>query len=309
MNAAVAAVSASGKEGHVLLGRVVVDAGSARAEDALTQDALLEDGWFVLTAADLRRPISFRLHGYEPAVMRPTGWRNVPLQNVGEVHLKPVPVALQGKLRGKVALEDPSLGQAKVALFLQGGSVNTSDGRRDAGEKQVATSALPSGGELSIGGFSPVAYRLVISAPGHETLSLDRTFERGGTVDLGEVKLAKLKQVELRTPSGTISARAGDAIALEGGTIHLRQRDGRLWFSEPSPAASISESGSRTAPLAPPRTSSSSPDANTGFSSPGEPRRACTSTFAEDDARRAALRWRNAAPRCCIETSRTATRR
>lgn len=120
------------RKGVVIVGRVVLDEREADPRDVVAQMPIYEGGYFAGEAADMSRPVGFRLHGFTPIDLdlslavgdqkRETG----DVIYVGEVHLSRLPEAETAALKGKLEVEDAfRLKDARLELRVVPESINT----------------------------------------------------------------------------------------------------------------------------------------------------------------------------------------
>lgn len=208
--------------GYVLIGHINLK-GSGRLAQLNSQVTVVDDGWFVTLAEDLRRPIPLRLHGYEAVDIPLKDLPDQELINVGEVSLNPLPPEKLGAARGKVLAVDPKA-RVQAYAFINPGDVNTPGGKLNGDNPAARLDVkLEKDGSFQLGGLTPkpARYEFWFKAPGLVTQSRIILVEPGQTQNLGEVRLEKPNRMRVRymvsaTPPPFKDAKAQEA-TVEGG--------------------------------------------------------------------------------------------
>ncbi|WP_224240478.1 hypothetical protein [Hyalangium gracile] len=225
----VAAVEAAKAErqkegrGHVLIGHLNLKGGTGRLTQLNSQVTLVEDGWFVTVAEDLRRPIPVRLHGYEAVDIALSNQPNKELLHLGEVSLSPVPADKLGTVKGRVSSMDPKA-RVQVTAFISQGDVNTLGSKVKADNPAARLEVkVEKDGSFQLAGLSPspARYELWFKAPGLVTQSRIILADPGQTENLGEVRLEKPNRLRVRymvspTPPPFQNSQVQEAV-VEGG--------------------------------------------------------------------------------------------
>jgi non-specific serine/threonine protein kinase/serine/threonine-protein kinase len=186
------------KEGHVIVGRVVLD-GEGDVRDVDAQMEILPGGFFAGDTKDLIKPVGFRMHRYAPYDLQLKGLEG-DLVDVGTIHMTPLKENQLVDLKGKVALEengDPS--KAILYLSVRNGPVNTTSGGtspRSYWPESIKIQVIENG-LIKASGFSPIEYWCRVTAPDYLTKDFPIEFNAGQTFDLGTITLEKPKQIRL----------------------------------------------------------------------------------------------------------------
>jgi hypothetical protein len=231
--------------GHVLVGHITLKGGPGRLEQLNSQVSLVDEGWFVTLAEDLRRPIPLRLHGYEAVDIPLKELPDSELLLLGEVSLSPLPAEKLGAARGRVLTADPKA-RVQAYAFISPGDVNTPGGQvngdRPAARLEVK---LEKDGSFKLGGLTPkpARYELWFKAPGLVSQSRVIVTTPGQTENLGEIRLEKPNRLRVRyvvspTPPPFQNAKIREAVleggqsfkadpAMQGATFSYQQLPGR----------------------------------------------------------------------------------
>jgi hypothetical protein len=209
--------------GHILVGHITLKGGPGRLEQLNSQVTLVDEGWFVTLAEDLRRPIPLRLHGYQAVDIPLNGLSDREVITLGDVSLSPLPAEQLGAARGRVQTPDPKT-RVQAYAFISPGDVNTPGGPVN-GDKPAARLEvkLEKDGSFKLGGLTPkpARYELWFKAPGLVAQSRLISPEPGQTGNVGEIHLAKPNRLRVRyimspTPPPFQNAKVRES-ALEGG--------------------------------------------------------------------------------------------
>jgi hypothetical protein len=228
--------------GHVLVGHITLKGGPGRLNQMNSQITLVEDGWFVTLAEDLRRPIPLRLHGYEAVDIPLQGLPAAEVLYIGDVALSPLPPEKLGAVRGRVVAADPKA-RTQVYAFITWGDVNTPGGGGNGDKPAVRLPVRQEkDGSFQLGGLTPrpARYEFWFKAPGHVAQSRTILATAGTTQNLGEIRLEKPDRLRVRymlstTPPPFRDAKAREAVveggqlfkadpAMQGSTFSLQQR-------------------------------------------------------------------------------------
>jgi protocatechuate 3,4-dioxygenase beta subunit len=186
------------EEGHVIVGRVVLD-GQGDVRDVAAQMEILPDGYFAGETKDLIGPVGFRMHRYAPYDLKLRGMEGS-LVDVGTIHMTPLKEDQLVALKGKVALEENGdSSQAVLYLNVRDGPVNTPhNGTSPRGywPNPIKIQALENG-LIEASGFSPISYWCRVEAPGYLIKEFPIEFNAGQTFDLGTITLEKPRQILL----------------------------------------------------------------------------------------------------------------
>jgi hypothetical protein len=232
-------------QGHVLVGHVTLKGGPGRLEQLNSQVTLVDAGWFVTLAQDLRRPIPLRLHGYEAVDIPLSGLPDQEVLPVGDVSLSPLPPEKLGTVRGRVVGVDPKA-RIQVYAFITPGDVNTPAGKVN-GDKPAARLEVKrdKDGSFQLGGLTPqpARYEFWFKAPGLVSQSQILLADAGQTQSLKEIRLEKPHRLRVRyvvspTPPPFQNAKIREAIveggqlfkadpAMQGSTFSYQQRPER----------------------------------------------------------------------------------
>ncbi len=209
--------------GHVLVGHITLKGGPGRLEQLNSQVSLVDEGWFVTLAEDLRRPIPVRLHGYQAVDIPLKDLPDSEVLALGDVALSPLPAEKLGAARGRVLTTDPKA-RVQAYAFISPGDVNTPSGQVN-GDKPAARLEvkLEKDGSFKLEGLTPkpARYELWFKAPGLVTQSRLIAAEPGQTENAGEIRLEKPNRLRVRymvspTPPPFQNVKVREA-GLEGG--------------------------------------------------------------------------------------------
>jgi hypothetical protein len=231
--------------GYVLVGHINLKGSPGRLAQLNSQVTLVDDGWFVTLAEDLRRPIPLRLHGYEAVDIPLKDLPNQELINLGEVSLNPLPAEKLGAARGRVLAPDPKV-RGQVYAFITPGDVNTPSGKLSGDNPAARLEVkLEKDGSFKLGGLTPkpARYEFWFKAPGLVSQSRVIVTTPGQTENLGEIRLEKPNRLRVRyvvspTPPPFQNAKAREAVleggqsfkadpAMQGATFSYQQLQGR----------------------------------------------------------------------------------
>jgi hypothetical protein len=209
--------------GHVLVGHLTLKGGPGRLEQLNSQVTLVDAGWFVTLAEDLRGPIPLRLHGYEAVDIPLTGLPDSEVLTLPDVTLSPMPAEKLFSARGKVLAADPKA-RVQAYAFISPGDVNTPTGKVE-GDRPAArlTVKLDKDGSFQLTGLTPkpARYELWFKAPGLVPQSRVISGTAGQIENVGEVRLEKPNRLRVRymvspTPPPFQNAKVREAV-VEGG--------------------------------------------------------------------------------------------
>lgn len=191
------------KDGHVIIGRVVVEEGDDPAL-VKSQMEILNDGFFAGATGDPFRPVGFRMHGYAPFDLeldpKKQKVTDGNVMDVGVIQMKRLKEADFVHLKGLLTLEesgDPKT--AKISMSVGNGPVNTpSNGTEGRRRWAKSTNVLVNDmGLFEQGGFSPIKYYCSISAPGYVRHGFYVDFSNKEDTFLGRIKLEKPRRATL----------------------------------------------------------------------------------------------------------------
>ena len=234
------------KEGHVIVGQVVVEEGD---DPSLvnSQMLILKDGFFAGPTRDLRRPVGFRMHGYAPYDLQLTG-KTGDIVDVGVIKMERVPKPDLVPLTGKIILEDPgSPNQASISLSVAGGPVNTPSNGTEPRPRWAKSVNVPitESGMVKQEGFSPIKYYCSITAPGYVSKGFHVEFLPNTGADIGTIKLEKPRQITIEyivSKESPFNLQSAEKTVLAGGDrwkatpdiygwdLEFKQRDGEILF-------------------------------------------------------------------------------
>jgi hypothetical protein len=152
---------------------------------------VLDEGYFVDAIGAARRPIGFRLNGFESAVVTPEG--PGPIENLGTIQLKRLPPERLCSAKGKLQIEShpnaPKFEDVTVTWDLPPDPINTpSNGTEGtSGHYRPVTSKVAADGTFAVNGMSPGRMHLVVRAP-----NCVQCFQ---VVDLREGKTIELEMI------------------------------------------------------------------------------------------------------------------
>ena len=190
------------KEGHVIVGRVVLD-GDGNVRDVKAQMDILPEGYFAGPTRDLDRPVGFRMHQYAPYDLQLKGMKKDKkrdLVDVGTIHMKPLNKDKLVDFKAKVGLEEGGdLLQASILLHVRNGPVNTPSNGTEPRRywPEPIKIEVQGNGLAKASGFSPINYWCIVKAPDYLEKSFEIEFKEGQTLDLGTITLEKPRQIEL----------------------------------------------------------------------------------------------------------------
>lgn len=222
--------------GHVIAGRVVVEAGDDPAM-VNAQMLILPDGTFAGPVRDLDRPVGFRMHQYVPFDLKLDG-RSGDVINVGVIRMRRLPKQKLVPIKGKILLEGTDdASRATVSLSAAKGPVNTpSNGTnpRPRWPTPIELSVTPSG-QVNGTGFSPMTYNCSITAPNYVARRMEVDFRPNSGADIGTVTLEKPRQVVVRyvvAENDAFDLQSVKNTTLTGGTRWKVDLDSSRWDVE-----------------------------------------------------------------------------
>ncbi len=204
---------------HVIVGRVVGE-GLHDASRVLAPMPIHREDYFVGPVGTSGRPIGFRMQGYLPVEITPTGEPGS-VENVGEVRLKPLPEAMRAGVKGTLVLDGAtSASKATSRLTMTPGTLNTPSGALRLGFSITENVAVASTGEFSASGLSPTGYAISFEAPGSVSQNRFMTLKPGETLDLGTIRLEQSRWITVsyrEAPSPPFSQAAAERQEVLGG--------------------------------------------------------------------------------------------
>ena len=184
-----------GNGGHVIVGRVICEEGDDPSR-VLAQMPVHSEGYFVGPVKDSHGVVGFRLRGYFPEQIIPSGELGS-LEYVGEVRLKRMPETMASAVRGKIVLEgevQPTQVAARLSLVVPFNfpSYYGAEGSLDYGDATVSRSV-----QFAASGLSPTDYSVSISAPGYVGQQRRFRLHPGETHEEETITLARATQVAI----------------------------------------------------------------------------------------------------------------
>ena len=191
------------KDGHVIVGQVVVEDGDDPAL-VKTQMEILDNGFFAGCTHDLLRPVGFRMHGYAPydlelgALDADVVDGNV--VDVGVVKMKRLEQSELVSLKGLLTLQDSGDPKtATVSLSVANGPVNTPSNGTEPRRRWAKSIKVPISetGLFDCSGFSPIKYYCSVKAPGYVSHGFHIDFAKKNGAFTGRIKLEKPRRVDI----------------------------------------------------------------------------------------------------------------
>jgi thiol-disulfide isomerase/thioredoxin len=188
-----------GRDGAaIVVGQLVVEDGKVDPVNVFAQMPILEEGYFAGEIGDRKRPLNFRAHGYEDAVVTLAAEDGGYTGEAGgvivldKVEMRPVAPERQASLRGRVVLDAASDGStATLMLHTAMPDVNTTSGGYSGrmGWPEGIKVEVDESGAFTADGLNPSKYNIMASAEGHVTKFEPVVLAAGDTHDAGDVRL------------------------------------------------------------------------------------------------------------------------
>jgi thioredoxin-related protein len=176
---------------HVAVGQVVVEDGKLDPVLVMAQMQILDEGYFAGELGDLKRPLSFRAHGYENVDLSLEGKEGAVIF-LPPVRLTPVSKDQCASLKGKIEADGaPDMKSVTARMSISVPTPNTPRNYYSPRPRWPEPITIPvsENGEFALDGLSPTTYSVTIACDGHANFSKPVTFTAGQAMDLGTCHL------------------------------------------------------------------------------------------------------------------------